>query len=103
IARIADNTISGKIAKQVFQALMDGEGASADEIIEKKGLKQESDSGAIEALIDEVITANPDNVTAYRSGKDKLFGFFVGEVMKRSKGKANPGQVNEILKKKLAG
>ena len=68
IARIADNTISGKIAKQVFQALMDGEGASADEIIEKKGLKQESDSGAIEALIDEVITANPDNVTAYRSG-----------------------------------
>ena len=103
IARIADNTISGKIAKQVFQALMDGEGASADEIIEKKGLKQESDSGAIEALIDEVITANPDNVAAYRSGKDKLFGFFVGEVMKRSKGKANPGQVNEILKKKLAG
>jgi aspartyl-tRNA(Asn)/glutamyl-tRNA(Gln) amidotransferase subunit B len=82
---------------------MDGEGASADEIIEKKGLKQESDSGAIEALIDEVITANPDNVAAYRSGKDKLFGFFVGEVMKRSKGKANPGQVNEILKKKLAG
>ncbi|HCT40544.1 MAG TPA: Asp-tRNA(Asn)/Glu-tRNA(Gln) amidotransferase GatCAB subunit B [Moraxellaceae bacterium] len=103
INRINDNTISGKIAKQVFQALMDGEGASADEIIEKKGLKQESDSGAIEALIDEVIAANPDNVTAYRSGKDKLFGFFVGEVMKRSKGKANPGQVNEILKKKLAG
>lgn len=103
INRINDNTISGKIAKQVFQALMDGEGASADEIIEKKGLKQESDSGAIEALIDEVIAANPDNVAAYRSGKDKLFGFFVGEVMKRSKGKANPGQVNEILKKKLAG
>ena len=103
INRINDNTISGKIAKQVFQALMDGEGASADEIIEKKGLKQESDSGAIEVLIDEVIAANPDNVAAYRSGKDKLFGFFVGEVMKRSKGKANPGQVNEILKKKLAG
>ena len=103
INRINDNTISGKIAKQVFQALMDGEGASADEVIEKKGLKQESDSGAIEALIDEVIAANPDNVAAYRSGKDKLFGFFVGEVMKRSKGKANPGQVNEILKKKLAG
>ena len=103
INRITDNTISGKIAKQVFQALMEGEGASADEIIETKGLKQESDSGAIEALIDEVITSNPDNVAAYRSGKDKLFGFFVGEVMKRSKGKANPGQVNEILKKKLAG
>jgi len=103
INRINDNTISGKIAKQVFQALMDGEGSNADEIIEKKGLKQESDSGAIEALIDEVIATNPDNVAAYRSGKDKLFGFFVGEVMKRSKGKANPGQVNEILKKKLAG
>jgi len=103
INRINDNTISGKIAKQVFQALMDGEGANADEIIEKQGLKQESDSGAIEALIDEVLAANPDNVAAYRGGKDKLFGFFVGEVMKRSKGKANPGQVNDILKKKLAG
>ncbi|MDP2227886.1 MAG: Asp-tRNA(Asn)/Glu-tRNA(Gln) amidotransferase subunit GatB [Moraxellaceae bacterium] len=103
INRINDNTISGKIAKQVFQALWEGEGTSADDIIEKKGLKQESDSGAIEALIDEVIAANPDNVAAYRGGKDKLFGFFVGEVMKRSKGKANPGQVNEILKQKLAG
>lgn len=103
IKRINDNTISGKIGKQVFQALWDGEGASADEVIEKKGLKQESDSGAIEALIDEVIAANPDNVAAYRGGKDKLFGFFVGEVMKRSRGKANPGQVNDILKKKLAG
>lgn len=101
IKRINDNTISGKIAKQVFQALWDGEGSSADDVIEKKGLKQESDSGAIEALIDEVIAANPDNVAAYRGGKDKLFGFFVGEVMKRSKGKANPGQVNDILKKKL--
>lgn len=103
ILRISDNTISGKIAKQVFQALMDGEGDSADAIIEKKGLKQETDSGAIEALIDAVIADNPDNVTAYRSGKDKLFGFFVGEVMKRSKGKANPGQVNDLLKCKLAG
>jgi aspartyl-tRNA(Asn)/glutamyl-tRNA(Gln) amidotransferase subunit B len=102
IMRISDNTISGKIAKQVFQALMDGEGDSADNIIEKKGLKQETDSGAIEALIDAVIADNPDNVAAYRSGKDKLFGFFVGEVMKRSKGKANPGQVNELLKTKLA-
>ncbi|MDI1300628.1 MAG: Asp-tRNA(Asn)/Glu-tRNA(Gln) amidotransferase subunit GatB [bacterium] len=103
IMRITDNTISGKIAKQVFQALMDGEGDSADAIIEKKGLKQETDSGAIEALIDAVIADNTDNVAAYRSGKDKLFGFFVGEVMKRSKGKANPGQVNELLKSKLAG
>jgi aspartyl-tRNA(Asn)/glutamyl-tRNA(Gln) amidotransferase subunit B len=103
LLRINDNTLSGKLAKQVFQALMEGEGTSADEIIEQKGLKQESDSGAIEALIDAVIAANPDNVAAYRGGKDKLFGFFVGEVMKRSKGKANPGQVNDILRQKLAG
>lgn len=102
LLRIADNTISGKIAKQVFQALWEGEGATADEIIQSKGLKQETDTGAIEALIDEVLASNPDNVAAYRSGKDKLFGFFVGEVMKRSKGKANPGAVNEILKKKLS-
>lgn len=103
IVRITDNTISGKIAKQVFQALLDGEGESADAIIKNKGLKQETDSSAIKALIDAVIADNPDNVAAYRSGKDKLFGFFVGEVMKRSKGKANPGQVNELLKTKLAG
>lgn len=102
ILRINDNTISGKIAKQVFLDLFKGEGASADDIIEKKGLKQESDSGAIEALVMEVLAANPDNVAAYKAGKEKLFASFVGEVMKRSKGKANPGQVNEILKQKLS-
>ncbi|MCC2638158.1 MAG: gatB [Moraxellaceae bacterium] len=105
INRINDNTISGKIGKQVFQALWDGAGASADEIIETQGLKQESDSGAIEALIDSVIAANPQQVEQYRAAEEakrgKMFGFFVGQVMKVSQGKANPGQVNELLKKKL--
>ncbi|MDF2445071.1 MAG: Asp-tRNA(Asn)/Glu-tRNA(Gln) amidotransferase GatCAB subunit [Moraxellaceae bacterium] len=105
INRINDNTISGKIGKQVFQALWDGEGASADEVIEKQGLKQESDSGAIEALIDGVIAANPQQVDQYRAAEEakrgKMFGFFVGQVMKVSQGKANPAQVNELLKKKL--
>ncbi len=105
INRINDNTISGKIAKQVFQALWDGEGASADAIIEKKGLKQESDSGAIEAIIDGVLAANPQQVEQYRAAEEakrgKMFGFFVGQVMKASQGKANPGQVNEALKRKL--
>jgi aspartyl-tRNA(Asn)/glutamyl-tRNA(Gln) amidotransferase subunit B len=105
INRINDNTISGKIAKQVFQALWDGEGASADEIIEKKGLKQESDSGAIEAIIDAVLAANPQQVEQYRAAEEakrgQMFGFFVGQVMKQSQGKANPAQVNELLKKKL--
>ncbi|MGE0080863.1 MAG: Asp-tRNA(Asn)/Glu-tRNA(Gln) amidotransferase subunit GatB [Thiohalomonadaceae bacterium] len=102
LRRMADNTISGKIAKEVFEAMWNGEG-DADTIIEKKGLKQITDTGAIEKVIDEIIAANPDNVAAYRSGKDKLFGFFVGQVMKATGGKANPGQVNELLKKKLAG
>jgi aspartyl-tRNA(Asn)/glutamyl-tRNA(Gln) amidotransferase subunit B len=105
INRINDNTISGKIGKQVFQALWDGEGASADDVIEKQGLKQESDSGAIEALIDGVIAANPQQVEQYRAAEEakrgKMFGFFVGQVMKVSQGKANPAQVNELLKKKL--
>lgn len=105
INRINDNTISGKIGKQVFQALWDGEGASADEIIEKKGLKQESDSGAIEAIIDKVLAENTQQVDNYRAAEEakrgKMFGFFVGQVMKFSQGKANPGQVNELLKKKL--
>lgn len=98
--RIADNTISGKIAKTVFEAMWAGEG-SADHIIEAKGLKQVTDTGAIEAIIDEVIANNPNQLEQYRAGKDKLFGFFVGQVMKASKGKANPEQVNELLKKKL--
>ncbi len=102
LRRIQDNTISGKIAKEVFAAMWNGEG-EADAIIEARGLKQVSDSGAIEKIIDEIIAANPGQVAEYRSGKDKLFGFFVGQAMKASKGKANPAQLNEILKQKLAG
>ncbi|MBK8327125.1 MAG: Asp-tRNA(Asn)/Glu-tRNA(Gln) amidotransferase subunit GatB [Moraxellaceae bacterium] len=103
INRINDNTISGKIAKQVFGFMWDAEGKSADDIISEKGLKQETDTGAIEAVINEVIAASPQQLADYRGGKDKLFGYFVGEVMKRSKGKANPAQVNELLKKALVG
>ncbi|MDH3761008.1 MAG: Asp-tRNA(Asn)/Glu-tRNA(Gln) amidotransferase subunit GatB [Gammaproteobacteria bacterium] len=100
ISRIADNTISGKIAKEVFEAMWQGEG-DADGIIEARGLKQITDSGAIESLIDEVIAANPDQVEQFRAGKDKVLGFFVGQVMKQSQGKANPGQVNAMLREKL--
>ncbi len=102
LKRIQDNTISGKIAKEVFDALWNGEGTT-DEIIEKKGRKQITDSSAIEGLIDGIIAANPKQVEEYRSGKDKLFGFFVGQAMKASKGKANPEQLNAILKQKLEG
>jgi aspartyl-tRNA(Asn)/glutamyl-tRNA(Gln) amidotransferase subunit B len=102
LQRIADNTISNSGAKEVFRTMW-VEGGTADAIIEAKGLKQVSDSGAIEALVDEIIAANGDKVAEYRSGKDKLFGFFVGLAMKASKGKANPAQLNDILKKKLAG
>jgi aspartyl-tRNA(Asn)/glutamyl-tRNA(Gln) amidotransferase subunit B len=102
LVRIADNTTSNSGAKDVFRVLW-AEGGDADAIIEAKGLKQVSDSGAIEALVDEIITANAEKVAEYRSGKDKLFGFFVGLAMKASKGKANPAQLNEILKAKLAG
>ena len=102
LKRISDNTISGKIAKDVFEAMWNGEG-DADAVIEARGLKQVTDSGAIEAMIDEVIAANPGQLEQYRAGKDKLLGFFVGQVMKASKGKANPAQVNELLKKKLSG
>lgn len=102
LKRILDNTISGKIAKEVFDAIWNGEG-DADTVIDKKGLKQITDTGAIEAMIDEIIAANPKQTEEYRAGKDKLFGFFVGAAMKASKGKANPDQVNAILKQKLAG
>jgi len=102
LARIVDQTISGKIAKEVFEAMW-SEGKSADAIIEAKGLKQITDSGAIEGVIDGVIAANPKQLADYRSGKDKLFGFFVGQVMKATEGKANPAQLNELLKRKLAG
>lgn len=98
---IADDTISGKIAKDVF-AEMYKTGKDAAAIVEEKGLKQVTDTGAIEKIVDEVIAENPDNVAAYRSGKDKLFGFFVGQVMKKTGGKANPGAVNDLLKKKLS-
>lgn len=99
--RIADNTISGKIAKEVFDAMWAGEG-SADDIIAAKGLQQITDSSAIEAIVDAVIEANPGQVADYRAGKDKLLGFFVGQVMKETSGKANPGQVNQIIKQKLS-
>jgi aspartyl-tRNA(Asn)/glutamyl-tRNA(Gln) amidotransferase subunit B len=102
LKRIADSTISNAGAKEVFRAMW-VEGGCADDIIETKGLKQVSDSGAIEAIVDEIIAANADKVAEYRSGKDKLFGFFVGVAMKASKGKANPAQLNDVLKKKLAG
>ena len=101
LKRIGDNTISGKIAKQVFE-LMWNRGDSADTIIEEQGLKQISDSGAIEAIIDQIMADNPNQVEQYRAGKEKLLGFFVGQVMKATQGKANPGEVNKILKPKLA-
>ena len=102
LLRIVDATISGKIAKEVFEAMW-SEGKPADAIIEAKGLRQITDSGAIEAVIDAVIAANPKQLADYRAGKDKLFGFFVGQVMKATAGKANPAQLNELLKTKLDG
>jgi aspartyl-tRNA(Asn)/glutamyl-tRNA(Gln) amidotransferase subunit B len=102
LRRIVDETISGKIAKEVFEAMW-SEGKAADAIIEAKGLRQITDSGAIEGVIDAVIAANPAQLADYRSGKDKLFGFFVGQVMKATGGKANPAQLNELLKAKLGG
>ncbi len=101
VARIADNTVSNSIAKKVFEALWNGEGNSADEIIEKQGLKQITDTGAIEALIDEVLAANAAMVAEFKAGKEKAFNALVGQAMKATKGKANPQQVNELLKKKL--
>ena len=100
VKRIADQTISGKIAKEVFEAMWAG-GATADAIIEEKGLKQITDSSAIERAIEDVMAKNPGQLADYRGGKDKLFGFFVGQVMKATGGKANPAQLNELLKKKL--
>ena len=100
IQRIADDTISGKIAKQVFEALWESDD-TADAIIDRQGLKQITDTGAIEAILDQIIAANPDQVAGYRAGKEKLFGFFVGQAMKATGGKANPAQLNELLKQKL--
>ena len=101
VKRVADGTINGKIAKEIFDALWKGEGADADQIIETRGLKQVSDSGAIVAIIEEVMAANAKSVEEFRSGKEKAFNALVGQVMKASKGKANPAQVNELLKNKL--
>jgi len=100
IKRIQDRTLSGKLAKQVFEAIWNGEG-DADAIIAARGLEQITDAGAIEAVIDGILAANPAQVEQYRSGKEKVFGFFVGQVMKATKGKANPQQVNALLKEKL--
>jgi len=102
LRRIQDRTISGKIAKDIFEAMWMGAG-DPDTIIEQRGLRQITDSSAIEKVIDEVIAANPDQLAQYRAGKDKLFAFFVGQVMKASKGKANPQQVNDVLVEKLKG
>jgi len=100
IARIRDNTVSGKIAKQVFEALWNGEG-NADAIIAARGLEQITDTGAINTVIDDILAANPAQVAQYRGGKHKVFGFFVGQVMKATQGKANPQQVNKRLQEKL--
>jgi aspartyl-tRNA(Asn)/glutamyl-tRNA(Gln) amidotransferase subunit B len=102
ITRIHDGTISNNAGKQVFEALWSGEGSDVDALIAAKGLKQMNDSGALEAIIAEVIAANPANVEQFKAGKDKAFNALVGQAMKASKGKANPQQVNELLKAKLA-
>ena len=100
VARIVDNTISGKIAKDVFANMMETS-KDADSIIDEKGLKQVTDTGAIESMVNDVIAANPSQVEAYKGGNEKLLGFFVGQIMKASGGKANPGMVNQVLKDKL--
>ncbi|MDD5586726.1 MAG: Asp-tRNA(Asn)/Glu-tRNA(Gln) amidotransferase GatCAB subunit B, partial [Alphaproteobacteria bacterium] len=97
---ISDNTISGRIAKDVFEEMMKS-GKPAAAIVEEKGLRQVTVTGAIEAAIGKVLASNADKVAEYKSGKDKLFGFFVGQVMKATGGKANPAMLNELLKKKL--
>ena len=101
VSRIVDNTISGKIAKEVFEAMW-AEGLEADAVIESRGLRQITDAGAIGAVIDAIMAANPKQLADYRSGKDKLFGFFVGQAMKATDGKANPALLNDLLKAKLA-
>jgi aspartyl-tRNA(Asn)/glutamyl-tRNA(Gln) amidotransferase subunit B len=103
ITRIADGTISNNGARQVFDALWAGEGADVDALIEAKGLKQMSDTGALEAIVEQVLAANEKSVAEFRAGKDKAFNALVGQVMKASKGKANPALAGELLKKKLQG
>ena len=100
LLRVADNTISGKIAKQVFETMWTTS-QTADEIIDAQGLKQITDEGAIETMVDQVIADNPEQVEQFKAGKGKVLGFFVGQVMKASKGKANPQQINQLLNQKL--
>ena len=100
IQRIKDDTISGKIGKTVFEAMLE-DGSDVDQIIESRGLKQVTDSGAIESLVDEVITNHPEQVQQFRDGKEAVLGFLVGQAMKLSQGKANPGQVNQLLREKM--
>jgi aspartyl-tRNA(Asn)/glutamyl-tRNA(Gln) amidotransferase subunit B len=103
LRRISDGTLSNKTAQRLFErAWASGPDASIDELIEREGLKQVSDAGAIDKLLDEVLAANPKQVEDYRAGKEKAFNSLVGQVMKASKGKANPAQVNELLRRKLS-
>jgi len=102
IKRIVDATISNNAARQVFEALWSGAGSEVDALIDSLGLRQMNDSGALEKIIDDVIAANADNVAQFRAGKDKAFNALVGQVMKASKGKANPQQVNDLLRQRLA-
>jgi aspartyl-tRNA(Asn)/glutamyl-tRNA(Gln) amidotransferase subunit B len=103
VARIGDGTISNNAARQVFESLWSGEGSEVDAVIDAKGLRQMSDSGELEKIIDDVLAANADNVAQFKAGKEKAFNALVGQAMKASKGKANPAQVNELLKRKLSG
>ena len=102
INRVLDNTINNRGAKKIFAAILEGNAASVDDLIDQLGLKQISDTGAIEKIVDEVIANNPKNVEEFRAGKEKALNGLVGQVMKASKGKANPAQVNQLLRKKLA-
>ena len=103
IGRVVDGTVSHNAARQVFDALWSGEGGDVDALIEAKGLRQMNDAGALEAIVDEVLAANPKSVEEFRAGKDKAFNALVGQIMKASKGKANPAQVNDVLRRRLAG
>jgi aspartyl-tRNA(Asn)/glutamyl-tRNA(Gln) amidotransferase subunit B len=103
IGRVVDGTVSNNGARQVFEALWSGEAADVDAVIAAKGLKQMNDSGALEAIVDEVLAKNEKSVAEFRAGKDKAFNALVGQIMKASQGKANPAQAGELLKKKLGG
>jgi aspartyl-tRNA(Asn)/glutamyl-tRNA(Gln) amidotransferase subunit B len=103
VRRVADGTLSSKLAKEVFEALWTGEAKDADAVIEARGLKQVSDASAIGPIIDEVLAANPKSVEEFRAGKEKAFNALVGQIMKATKGKANPQQVNDLLRQKLSG